>query len=95
MNEDDNTGAQAGARQSAAGDATRSGVPGADLGFADEPLIDIRTLAAWLAVSESAVRKWVAKGPEGGLAPRFIRINGQVRFRPADVRVFLEQREVR
>jgi predicted DNA-binding transcriptional regulator AlpA len=60
----------------------------------DEPLIDIRALAAWLSVSEHTVRKWTAKGPESGLIPRFIRINGQVRFRPADVRAYLVNREV-
>jgi predicted DNA-binding transcriptional regulator AlpA len=60
----------------------------------DEPLIDIRALAAWLSVSEHTVRKWTAKGPESGLVPRFIRINGQVRFRPADVRDYLVDREV-
>lgn len=65
------------------------------LNIPDEPLIDIRTLAAWLSVSESVIQKWTAKGPEAGLAPRFLRINGQIRFRPADVREFLASREVR
>lgn len=61
----------------------------------EEPLIDMRTFAAWVAVSESTVRKWVAKGPGSGLVPTFIRVNGQVRFRPADVRAYLVAKEVR
>lgn len=60
----------------------------------DEPLIDMRALAAWLAVSESTVRKWTAKGPGTGLVPTFIRVNGQIRFRPSDVRDFLVAKQV-
>jgi hypothetical protein len=61
----------------------------------EEPLIDMRTFAAWVAVSESTVRKWVARGPSSGLVPTFIRVNGVVRFRPDDVREFLVAKEVR
>ena len=46
-----------------------------------EPLIGIRELADWLSVSEHAVRKWTASGPASGLAPRMLRVNGQIRFR--------------
>lgn len=63
-------------------------------GVPDEPLIDMRALAAWLAVSESTVRKWTAKGPGTGLLPVFIRVNGQIRFRPSDVRDFLVAKQV-
>jgi hypothetical protein len=51
----------------------------------DEPLIGIRELAAWLGVSEHAVRKWVTRGPEARaadgtrLTPLILRINGQAR----------------
>lgn len=74
---------------------TASGVAVAERPLPEEPLIDMRTLAAWLAISESTVRKWVAKGPHSGLVPVFIRVNGQVRFRPGDVREFLIAKEVR
>jgi hypothetical protein len=70
------------------------GMTGADHPVPDEPLIDMRALAAWLAVSESTVRKWTAKGPGTGLVPLFIRVNGQIRFRPADVRAFLVAKQV-
>lgn len=67
----------------------------ATLPVPDEPLIDMRTLARWLSVSESTVRKWVARGPDTGLVPQIIRVNGQIRFRPSDVRDFLAAKEVR
>ncbi|WP_425475618.1 helix-turn-helix domain-containing protein [Nocardioides tweenelious] len=60
----------------------------------DEPLIDIRDLAAWLGVSDHAVRKWVQAGPASGTVPRMLRVNGQIRFRPSDVRIWLETKEV-
>ena len=60
-----------------------------------EPLIGIRELADWLSVSEHAVRKWTASGPASGLAPRMLRVNGQLRFRPQDVRDWLESKEIR
>ncbi len=63
--------------------------------FTDEPLIDIRGLAQWLCVSEHAVRRWTATGPRSGLAPRMLRVNGQIRFRPQDVRDWLETKEIR
>ena len=63
-------------------------------GFADEPLIGIRELAEWLGVSEHAVRKWTARGPDSGLVPRMLRVNGQLRFRPQDVRAWLETKEI-
>lgn len=56
----------------------------------DEPLIDIRGLAVWINVSVHTVRKWVTKGPEAGLLPPILRVNGSVRFRPEDVRRWLE-----
>jgi predicted DNA-binding transcriptional regulator AlpA len=55
-----------------------------------EPLIGIRELAIWLSVSQHTVRKWVSKGPEAGLLPRTLRVNGSVRFAPADVRRWLD-----
>lgn len=58
------------------------------------PLLSIRDLASLLAVSEHTVRKWVACGPESGLVPKMLRINGQVRFRISDVEAFLIEREV-
>lgn len=61
----------------------------------DEPLIDLRTLSQWLSVSESTVRKWSARGPGTGLLPTMIRVNGQIRFRPSDVRAFLTAKELR
>lgn len=63
-------------------------------GVPDEPLIDPRQLAAWLSVSVHTVRQWISRGPEAGLLPRMLRINGQVRFRPTDVRAWLEEREM-
>lgn len=71
----------------------------AEPGPPDEPLIGIRQLAAWLGVSDHAVRKWVTRGPEARaadgtrLTPPILRINGQVRFRPADVRSWLASKE--
>lgn len=59
-----------------------------------EPLIDIRGLATWLGVSEHAVRRWTAAGPDAGLAPRMLRVNGQIRFRPSDVRLWLQSKEI-
>ena len=60
----------------------------------DEQLITIRQLAAWFSVSEHTVRKWVARGPASGLIPPFIRVNGQVRWRPSAVRAWLTEREI-
>lgn len=59
-----------------------------------EPLIGIAELADWLAVSEHTVRKWVTRGPESGLIPRVIRLNGVTRFRPQDVRAWLDSKVV-
>ena len=59
-----------------------------------EPLLDIRAVAAWLSVSEHAVRKWVQQGPRTGLVPRMLRVNGQVRFRRDDVIAWLESKEI-
>lgn len=58
------------------------------------PLLSIRDLAGLLAVSENTVRKWVACGPDAGLVPKMLRINGQIRFRASDVETFLAEREV-
>lgn len=58
------------------------------------PLLSIRDLAEMLAVSENTVRKWVACGPDAGLVPKMLRINGQIRFRVSDVETFLIAREV-
>ena len=58
------------------------------------PLLSIRDLAGLLAVSEHTVRKWVACGPDAGLVPKMLRINGQIRFRASDVETFLSEREV-
>ena len=69
--------------------------PPPPLGKAFEPLIGIRELAAWVGVSEHAVRKWCTKGPDAGLVPQMLRINGQIRFRPADVRTWLDTKEMR
>lgn len=60
----------------------------------DEQLIDIRDLASWLGVSKHTVRRWVTEGPDGGRVPRMLRVNGQVRFRPQDVRDWLNTKEV-
>jgi len=59
-----------------------------------EPMIGIKGLAAWLDDSHHVVRKWVQAGPASGRVPRMYRINGQIRFRPADVEVWLESRVV-
>ncbi|RYB90075.1 DNA-binding protein [Nocardioides glacieisoli] len=61
---------------------------------ADEPMISIAGLAAWLGVSDHAVKKWVQAGPAAGRVPRMYRINGQVRFRPAEVRVWIESKAI-
>jgi predicted DNA-binding transcriptional regulator AlpA len=61
-------------------------------GVPDEPLIDVNELATWLAISPNTLRKWIHKGPEARLMPRMLRINGQLRFRPADVRAWLEEK---
>lgn len=61
----------------------------------DEPLIGIEELAAWIGVSKHAVRKWTARGPGTGLVPQMLRVNGQIRFRPQDVRDWLETKEIR
>lgn len=55
-----------------------------------EPLIGIVELAAWLGVSKHTVRKWCTRGPEAGLVPRMILLNGVIKFRPEDVRSWLE-----
>ena len=60
-----------------------------------EPLIGVRGLAAWLGVSEHTVKKWCSRGPESGLTPRMLRVNGQLRFRPSDVRAWLDTKELR
>lgn len=60
----------------------------------DEPLIDARQLADWLSVSFHTVRQWISKGPDAHLLPRMLRINGQVRFRPEDVRAWLIENEM-
>jgi hypothetical protein len=63
----------------------------------DEPLIDMHDLATWLNVSVHSIRKWCVQGPAARapdgrttLVPPFLRINGQIRFRPRDVRAWLE-----
>lgn len=61
----------------------------------DEPLLSIEAFAAWIGVSPHTVRKWTAKGPTAGLVPRMLRINGQIRFRPSDVRDWLDTKEIR
>lgn len=61
----------------------------------DEPLIDTRTLAEWLGVSEHTIRKWIGKGPEANMLPRTLRINGQIRFRRSDVRDWIESRTIK
>ena len=58
------------------------------------PLLSIRDLSEMLAVSENTVRKWVACGPDAGLLPKMLRINGQIRFRVSDVETFLSEHEV-
>lgn len=60
----------------------------------DEHLLSIEALAAWIGVSKHTVRKWTAKGPTAGLVPRMLRINGQIRFRPSDVRDWLDTKEM-
>lgn len=60
----------------------------------DEHLLSIEALAAWISVSPHTVRKWTAKGPTTGLVPRMLRINGQIRFRPSDVRIWLDTKEI-
>ena len=59
-----------------------------------EPLIGIRELAAWLGMSPHTVKKWASRGPESGLGPRMIIVTGVFRFRPEDVRAWLEARVV-
>lgn len=59
-----------------------------------EPLIGIRELAAWLGMSPHTVKKWCSRGPESGLVPRMIIVNGVFRFRPEDVRAWLDDRSV-
>ena len=62
---------------------------------ADEHLLSIEALAAWIGVSKHTVRKWTARGPTAGLVPQMLRINGQIRFRPDDVRDWLDTKEIR
>lgn len=59
-----------------------------------EPLIGIDALATWLNVSQHTVKKWVTRGPESGLVPRMIRVNGVIKFRPADVREWIDSKAV-
>ena len=59
-----------------------------------EPLIGIPELAAWLGMSRHTVKKWATRGPESGLVPRMIIVNGVFRFRPEDVRAWLDDRAV-
>lgn len=59
-----------------------------------EALIGTKELAAWLGVSQHAVRKWCSQGPGTGRTPRMLRVNGQIRFRPADVREWLASKEI-
>lgn len=70
-------------------------LPGSPRRNDDEPLIDAKALAAWLGVSEHTVRKWITKGPESRMLPRMLRVNGQIRFRPADIREWLDKCTVR
>ena len=35
------------------------------------------------------------RGRQSGLVPRMLRINGQIRFRPQDVREWLEAKEIK
>lgn len=62
---------------------------------APEPLIGIRELSTWLGVSEHTVKKWCTRGPQSGLVPRMIRLNGLIKFRPEDVRAWVETKVVR
>ncbi len=62
---------------------------------ADESLLSIDAFALWIGVSSHTVRKWTAKGPTTGLVPRMLRINCQIRFRPSDVREWLDSKEIR
>ncbi|QIK74699.1 helix-turn-helix domain-containing protein [Nocardioides piscis] len=57
-------------------------------------MIDVSDLALWLKVSTSSVKKWAQAGPASGRLPRFYRVNGQIRFRPMDVRAWLEGKAV-
>ena len=59
-----------------------------------ENLIGIPALAQWLGVSVHTVKKWVSRGPDSGLVPRMIRVNGVVRFDPADVRRWLDDNTI-
>lgn len=61
----------------------------------DEALISIPELADWLGVSVHAVKKWCTRGPASGQVPRMLRVNGQIRFRPQDVREWLDSKVVR
>ncbi|MBD3924316.1 helix-turn-helix domain-containing protein [Nocardioides cavernae] len=58
-------------------------------------LISIARLAEWLGVSDHAVKKWVQAGPTSKKIPPYFRINGQVRFDPADVQDWLDKKAVR
>ena len=60
----------------------------------DEPLLTIPELADWLSVSEHTVKKWCTCGPASGKIPRMMRVNGVLRFRPEDVRDWLESKAV-
>lgn len=66
----------------------------ADTSVPFEPLIGIRVLAQWLDVSEHTVKKWVTRGPESGLIPPMVPVNGQVKFRPEDVRAWIDSKVV-
>jgi predicted DNA-binding transcriptional regulator AlpA len=58
-------------------------------------LISIPRLAEWLGVSDHAVKKWVQAGPASKKIPPYFRLNGVVRFDPADVRDWLDGKSVR
>ena len=59
-----------------------------------ENLIGIPALAEWLDLSVHTVKKWCSKGPDSGLVPRMIRVNGSIRFDPADVREWLRVKTI-
>ena len=66
----------------------------ADTSVPFEPLIGIRVLAQRLDVSEHTVKKWVTRGPEAGLVPPMVVVNGQFKFRPEDVRAWIDSKVV-
>jgi predicted site-specific integrase-resolvase len=60
-----------------------------------EPLIGIDELARWLGFKPDTVRKWAAAGPASGRIPPMLRVAGEYKFRPEDVRAWLESKAVR